>query len=258
MKNSSQRGFNLVELMIAIVIGLFLVGGLLTLVQAMKRANVGQTGLSQLQENERMAMTLMNDVIQSAGYFITNPTTNTAVSQFPVTAPFTVAGQYIVGTGSHGASAPGNTITVRYQTTGTASATPDNVINCSGNTSTSAATFSNKFSIDANGNLQCQLTVTVAGTATTTTIQLIGGLNNMQIYYGVQTNTAVSTNSVDAYLDANSVTDWTAVKTVKVTLTFVNPLYGTLQGQTTDTNITPQYVTFTRIIPVMSNMGVST
>ena len=33
----SERGFTLVELMIAIVIGLFLTGGLLTLVQAMKR-----------------------------------------------------------------------------------------------------------------------------------------------------------------------------------------------------------------------------
>jgi hypothetical protein len=80
----------------------------------------------------------------------------------------------------------------------------------------------------------------------------------MQIYYGVQTNTSVNTHSVDAYLDATAMTGpyWGAVKSVKVKLTFVNPLYGTLQGQTT-TN-TPQYIDFTRIIPVMSNTGVST
>jgi type IV pilus assembly protein PilW len=238
----TQRGFTLIELLISIAIGLFLVGGLLTLVQAMKRTNVSQSGLSQLQENERMAMTLMTDVIQSTGYF-TNPLINTAASSFPVTGAFTTTGQAIVGTGAHGAGAPGNTITVRYM----------NVINCTGNISNSAATFINQFSIDASGNLQCQLTV---NGGTPTIVPLISGLKNMQIYYGVQTNTAVSTNSVDAYLDATAVTAWSAVKSVKVTLTFVNPLYGTLPGQTT-TNM-PQTVTFTRVITVMSNTGVST
>jgi type IV pilus assembly protein PilW len=252
MKRSpSQRGFTLVELMIAITIGLFLVGGLLTLVQAMKRASVSQSGLSQLQENERMAMSLMTDVIQSTGYF-TNPLANTAASSFPVTGAFTAVGQSIVGSGSYGAAAPGNSITVRYMTSGT-----DNIINCTGNTSSvGAATFINKFSIDANGNLQCQLTVNGVAAAA---VPLISGLTNMQIYYGVQTNSSVSTNSVDTYLDATQVAAgpfWSSVKSVKVTLTFVNPLYGTLPGQTT-TNM-PATVNFTRIITVMSNTGVST
>jgi type IV pilus assembly protein PilW len=205
----------------------------------MKRATLSQSGLSQLQENERMAMTLMTDVIQSTGYFI-NPLANTAVSSFPVTGAFTAAGQTIVGFGSHGAAAPGNTITVRYMTSGT-----DNVINCTGNTSSvGAATFINTFSIDAaSGNLQCQL---IVNGGAPTTVPLISGLQNMQIYYGVQTNTSVSNNSVDAYLDATAVTNWSAVKSVKVTLTFVNPLN------------TPATVSFTRIITVMSNTGVST
>jgi type IV pilus assembly protein PilW len=142
---------------------------------------------------------------------------------------------------------------VRYMTSGT-----DKIINCTGNTSAvGAASFTNTFSIDANGNLQCQLTVKAAAT-TTTTVPLISGLKNMQIYYGVQTNTSVSTNSADAYLDATTVGAgglWGSVKSVKVTLTFVNPLYGTLAGQTTTT---PATVSFTRIITVMSNTGVST
>jgi type IV pilus assembly protein PilW len=247
---SAQRGFTLIELMIAIAIGLFLVGGLLTLVQAMKRTSVSQSGLSQLQENERMAMSLLTDVIQSTGYF-TNPF-STAASSFPVvTGVFTSAGQSIVGTGSYAAG--GNIITVRYMTTGT-----DNVINCTGNTSTGvAATFINKFSIDANGNLQCQLTV---NGGTPTTVPLISGLTKMQILYGVQTNTSVSTNSVDAYLDAPAVAAgpyWNSVKSVKVTLTFANPLWGSLPGQT-KANYMPQTVSFTRIITVMSNTGVST
>ena len=253
MKTSpAQRGFTLVELMIAILIGLFLVGGLLTLVQAMKRTNVSQSGLSQLQENERMAMTLITDVIQSTGYYYT-PLTNSAAAAFPATGSL-AAGQALFGTGAYPSAAPGHSIVVRYQTFG-----GDNIINCTGNPSATAATFTNTFSI-ANGNLQCQLTVTAAGVTTVNpAVPLIPGLYNMQIYYGVQTNTSVSNNSVDCYLDAPTVTAgtyWGSVKSVKITLTFLNPLYGTLQGQTTVN--TPQYIFFTRIIPVMSNTGVST
>jgi type IV pilus assembly protein PilW len=250
MKTSTtQRGFTLIEMMIAVVIGLFLVGGLLTLVQAMKRTTVSQSGLSQLQENERMAMTLITDVIQSAGYFVITSATvnNTAAASFPVVGSFTVAGQYISGSGAAGAA---NTITVRYMTSGA-----DNVINCNGGTSAVAASFVNTFSIDtANNNLRCQLTVN--GGAATTAV-LVNGITNMQILYGVQTNTSVTNNSIDTYLDATLVPDWTAVKSVKVTLTFVNPMYGNSPGQTT-LGGTLQTINFTRIIPVMSNTGIAT
>jgi type IV pilus assembly protein PilW len=247
MKTSTQRGFTLVELMIAVAIGLFLVGGLLTLVQAMKRTTVSQSGLSQLQENERTAMTLITDVVQSSGYFV-NPVLNTAASSFPVVSPFTVAGQYVYGTGTFGGAS--NTITVRYMTSGA-----DKVINCNGGTSAVAAGFVNTFSVDTvNKNLQCQLTVS-GGTPTTVT--LINGVTNMQILYGVQTNTSVTNNSIDTYLDATVVTDWTVVKSVKITLTFVNPMYGNAPGQTTLGN-TPATINFTRIITVMSNTGIAT
>jgi prepilin-type N-terminal cleavage/methylation domain-containing protein len=58
-----QRGFNLVELMIALVIGAFLIGGALTVfVQGSQTQRVGQ-GLSRLQENTRFALgTLVPDV----------------------------------------------------------------------------------------------------------------------------------------------------------------------------------------------------
>jgi type IV pilus assembly protein PilW len=253
MKTSTtQRGFTLVELMIAVVIGLFLVGGLLTLVQAMKRTSVSQSGLSQLQENERMAMTLITDVIQSSGYFILNSANinNTANSSFGVIAPFTVPGQYIYGTGAFGGAANTVSITVRYMTTGS-----DGVINCNGGTSAVQATFVNTFSIDTvNNNLRCQLTVNGGAP---TTVALINGISNMQIRYGVQTNTSVSNNSIDTYLDATLVTDWTVVKSVKITLTFINPMYGNAPGQTTGGN-TLATIDFTRIIPVMSNTGIAT
>jgi type IV pilus assembly protein PilW len=254
MNTDTQRGFTLVELMIAMLIALFLIGGLLTLVQGMKSTSLNQNGLSQLQDSERMAMTLMTDVIQSAGYF-PNPLINTVASSFPVSAPFTTSGQTLFGSGNFTDAAPGNSITVRYMTNGTAGLpTPDNVINCLGNTSTVAATFVNTFSVDLpTGTLQCTLIVNGVALAP---VPLISGVNRMQIYYGVQTNTAVGTNSIDAYLDAATVTAgnyWGNVKSVKITLTFVNPLFGQA-GQTA----VGQFITFTRIVDVMNKTGVTT
>jgi len=242
MKIIAQRGFTLVELMIAVLIALFLIGGLVTLVGAMKITFANQNGLSQLQESERMAMTLMTDVIESTGYF-PNPLINTATSSFPVTGAFTFAGQALVGTGTYANKTPGvQTITVRYLTTGL-----DNVINCTGNTSSvGAATFVNTFSIDVNGNLNCTLVINGVAQAA---IPLISGLNSMQIYYGVQTNAALSNNSVDTYMDANAVAAgpyWSNVKSVKITLTLVNPLAGQ-----------QPFITFTRVIDVMNKTGVT-
>jgi len=242
------RGFTLVELMVAILIGLFLTGGLLTLVVAMKRTSTNQSGLSQLQDNERMAMQLVTDVVKSTGYF-PSPLTNSAASQFGVTGSFTFAGQAMVGSGSYAALAPGDTITVRYATTGA-----DNVINCTGNTSSvGAATFVNTFSI-VNGYLQCQL---VVNGGAPTTVLLIPGLQSLQVYYGVQTNTGAATNSVDTYMDAPSIGAlgyWNNVKSVMVTLWFVNPMY----GQPGQTNVSQQYIPFTRVIAVMDKTGVTT
>ena len=64
-----QRGFSLVELSIAILIALFLLGGLVTLVMGTRRTNATQSALSQLQDNERIAMTLITNVVQQAGYY---------------------------------------------------------------------------------------------------------------------------------------------------------------------------------------------
>jgi type IV pilus assembly protein PilW len=269
LRPRSQRGFTLIELMIAVLIALFLSAGLLTLVQAMKATAGAQSGLSQLQDNERMAMTLIADVIQSAGYF-PNPTLNTAVAEFSVApanglaSAFTTPGQSVAGAGNYGdpplPASPSNSVTVRYATAGMAvvpPATPDNIVNCTGNTSAVATTFTNTFSLLADPSipgtydLVCQLSDSTAGT--TTTVYLVSGVTQMQIYYGVQTNTGVTTGSVDTYLDANTVTAgnyWGNVVSVKVTLTFVNPLYGNLAGQLRSN--TPQTIAFTRVIDVMN------
>ncbi len=238
-----QRGFTLIELMIALLIGIFLIGGLLTLVQAMKRTSTIQSGLSQLQENERLAMTLVTNVVQSTGYF-PDPLTNSQASEFPAAGSF-VQGQALYGTGTGTL----DTLFVRYATSGT-----DNVMDCSGNTQSSPTLLTNEFSLDASGDLQCTLTGGGDAEDSSSVITLVSGLTNMAILYGVQTNPASGNTSVDAYLNASQVSAgnyWPDVISVEVALTFKNPLYGE-PGQTNQT------ITFRRVIDLMNKAGVNT
>src|SRR5580698_3281447 len=89
-------GFTLIELLVAMLLALFLIGGLLTLEQSTRKAFGNQNQLVQLQDDERLAMTLMAEVIEASGYF-PNPVANTLVGSFPSTAPFTAAGQSVYG-----------------------------------------------------------------------------------------------------------------------------------------------------------------
>ena len=219
--------------MITILIGLFLLGGLLTLTGAMKRTSGVQGNLDQLHDSERLAMTIMTDVIQSAGFFPLTPAnvanaSSTAAAQLPATGAW-LAGQSIYGTHTGTTAAPVDTISVRYLTGGA-----DGVLNCTGATSTVAATWINTFQIDGSGNLQCQLTTGTAAAAAVTLVNgvntsgtNVGGVQNLGVLYGVQTNTSSGTTSVDTYLTADQVTSgkyWGNVISVKITLYFANPL----------------------------------
>jgi type IV pilus assembly protein PilW len=243
-RRSTMRGFTLVELMIAILIGLFLTAGLLTLVGAMKRTSTTQTSMSQLQDNERIAMSLISTVVETAGYF-PNPAVNTATSFFlaTTTAPIFAAGQAITGATN---GTPGDSISLRFTTSGN-TAGNDKALNCTGNTSATQVTWTNTFTVDANGNLVCAL---LTGTVTSQ-VQLVSGITSMTVLYGVQSNAAVSNNSVDTYVTAANVPNWSNVLSVKVTLNFKNPLAGQPGQPALGTPIA-----FTRVISLMNKTGV--
>jgi type IV pilus assembly protein PilW len=255
----SQRGFTLIELSIAVLIGLFLVGGLLTLLGAMKRTSGIQNGMGQLQDSERLAMTLITDVVQSAGYWPDPKGVDVSLA-FPVFAPNFAAvssanlPQTIFGTGSGTAAAPGDILTVRYQASGSGPGS-DGVINCLGGTNQSVnpVTFVNEFSIvvDATGisSLQCKLTVIdSAGNQTITTTPLVSNVQNLQVYYGIKADGTNTNTSVDTYEDANQVADWTQIMTVKLSLTFLNPI-SAQPGQ-------PPTIKFMRVVDIMNRTGI--
>ena len=250
-----QRGFTLIEILIALLIGVFLLGALLTIVQANRRVYGDQSQLAQLQDDERMAMTLMTDIIQMAGYFPA-PQTNTVGSLAPAT-PF-AQGQSIFGTSS--TTAPGDSISVRYETAGS-----DGVLNCSGLSNQNAVgganiLYVNTFEV-SNGQLVCILTSSAAPapvqynlvsgvTNNSTDAPLTNvGVQNLTILYGV--NTSGAGNNVDTYKTASQMTtaDWSSVISVLIELTFTNPLYTT--GSTTQ----PQTIEIQRVVGVMNQLG---
>jgi type IV pilus assembly protein PilW len=232
-----------VELMIAILISVFLVGGLMTMVQSNRRSFYSQNQLAQLQDSERLAVNMITDIVQTAGYF-PDPTTYTAQSTMQaITTPVTMAsGQYVMGTG--GSAAPalgGDVIYIRFATKSS-----DGILNCAGtsNSTGAVAAYVNKFSVPTSGPFSGYLVCNMGGTD----YPLVSGVRNLQVTYGI--NSAGTGTNVDEYLNATGMTgNWNKVISVIITLTFNNPLYVAAgAGQ-------PQYLTITRNINVMNQVG---
>jgi type IV pilus assembly protein PilW len=247
-----QRGFTLIEIMIALLVALFLLAGLGTMVAGTRRTGTNQMSLAQLQDEQRLAMSMLNDVIQNAGYFDTN-TYYTAASAFPAaftttggSNPITLAAGQVVG-GIHTSISAPDSIAVRYSTNGT-----DGIINCVGG-SGAAATYVNYFFIKAGTNpttnpsqLQCS-----SDGKTSDAVSLVSNVVNMQMWYGVSTAGGTA-SSVDTYMTADQVTastgGWPTVTSVRVTLTFDNPLWKQPGQQL-------QYVYLTRVIALQTRSG---
>jgi type IV pilus assembly protein PilW len=245
-----QQGFTLVELMVGLLIGLFLMGGLLIVVQDNKRTFSSQNGLARLQDDERLAMTLLTDVIQQTGYY-PSPTLNTAASMFPVTGAYAKAGQPMFGT--HTSTTAADTLQARYATKG-----GDGVLDCGGQAKAVPWVFNSQFSV-VGGQLVCTteggtVYTLVGDVSTAGAVQDAVSIENMQFLYGV--NAAGTGTNVDTYKTADLMTpaDWNNVISVQITLKFSNPLYSTTnQGQGSTMLPTIQ---FSRVVNIMRQTGV--
>jgi type IV pilus assembly protein PilW len=223
--------------MVALLIGLFLLGALLIIVQTNKRVFVNQNQLAQLQDGERMALTVISDVLQSAGYF-PDPTTNTLAMTLTQSLPFAV-GQSVYGVSS--GTPAGDQLYVRYMTTG-----GDGILNCSGQSNPVGGPntlYVNMFQV-LNGQLVCSMNGTQ--------YNLVSGVTNMTIQYGVKANAVAPGNNVDTYMTAaevNAAGLWDNVIAALVQVTFTNPMY--VPGQTGQ----PPTVSIQRVISVMNQTG---
>jgi type IV pilus assembly protein PilW len=248
----------MVELMVTVAIALFLLGGLVTIVQNLRRTDITQRTLAQLQDQQRFALTVITDVVQTGGY-LPNATVWTPAASLLGNGPWE-AGQAFYGT--HAAAAPGDSLSVRYRT-----ALNDGVILCDGSTNTALGpdfAYTNTFSVvpaapPVQGGLYCQVN-NGGASAAAPGVLIVPGIVNMKVYYGVKRDFAFNDYNVDTYLTADQMCspvtvpcgtdDWANVSSVRVILTFTNPLAGTPGQQPT--------ITFERVIQVMARGGVHT
>jgi type IV pilus assembly protein PilW len=252
-----QCGYTMIELMIAITIALFLLAGLVTLVMGTRRSSATQSQLATLQDNERIAMTLMTNVIQQAGYY-PNPTTLTNAS---FAAEASAAGAFAVGqplAGAYSAVAPGDKIAARFISPQNDATTNNTIVNCAGtsNSTGSAMTYTNLFQVaTVNGVPTLQCVLSQNGVVQAPVVNLVSGVQSISVMYGVSSSTAVDNNVITyenaAAANANP-TDWTRVTAVKLRLTFQVPQYGSTGGQASSQT---QYLE--RVIPIMGRAGIN-
>ncbi len=261
-----QAGFSLLELMIASTLGLFVVGGILTLLLSVYQANQAQSQLAQVNDNAAMAMQSLTTVLQAAGYIPDPSSGGSTRTEMPATATYANAGQYIFGT--YGGGSASDTLSVRYVTglvpQVIGPTLQDTQLNCIGrgipiaaSNPTSYYIFDQTFSLDTSNRLSCNYTgssYTPSSNSTliqepTTAYPLIGDsstvtLAQIQFLYGIDTN---GDGSADGYYNASQVTsgnNWGNVISVQAKLIFKNPL-AKQAGQ-------PATLTYSKIIVLMS------
>lgn len=249
----NQAGYSLVELMVAVAVALFLLAGMFSILQGTRKTSTNQTALAQLQDNERMAITIMSDVIQEAGFY-PNAANTPATTAFPGTAPFSIPGQVVLGGPNPDTTDTtlGETITLGYQPDGT-----NTVLGCLGTADSATTVHSYKFLIvreTVGSKIVKTLECSKDGA---TPVPLVSDVNSLTFAYGVSSGGATgTTNTYVSAATLNSGTapfDWSAVRSVKMTLAFPNPLY----GQPGATAVAQQTVNFTRVVSVMSRNGVN-
>jgi|GEM_PF-488705 len=224
-----QQGLSLIELMVAVIIGLFITLGLSQLFLSMYSTSASQNTLAQYQDNQRIAIVMLTNTTQMAGYFY-NPTAQTANAALPAlaaanadTSVFT-AGAGVTGFGpaTGTTAATSDSINLYFLSSGS-----DDIYNCQGGIAAVGipTAFVNSFSIDANNQLQCTVTSIVANVATgpNTPLALATRVKSMNILYGVD---VAGTGTVSSYLSANAVQAaglWANVRTAQITLNFFTP-----------------------------------
>lgn len=200
-----QKGFSLIELLVALAIGLVLLLGLGTVFLSMKQSFSLRQNMASTQNNERIAMQFLSTAVRNAG------ATPNPLAQVPPAQP-------LAGTGGN---AGADTLTVKFW----ADASVANQ-GCSAQL-TPNHTYTDVFSV-IGGYLSCTETDSTALPPVSTTVNLIGGasgsnnqLTGINILYGIDPN---GLGSVGQYLNASSVTNWSSVMTVTFTLLFNAPL----------------------------------
>lgn len=233
----SQKGFTLVEIMIALSISVLLITGVVQLYLSTNDGFRRSDAYARLQENGRFSLDLLTHSIRLAGYR-SNPSSNFTdafVNTSAITGSSAVlspvffqvkdqlnAGQIVLGLESNGenprALANTDTIMVRYE------ANPDGfVVDCMSTAGVNPGdTFINAFYIGNDGNnvsnLYCESIMYDQSGAVVNAVApqpFIANVQDLQITYGIDSNQDFL---ADRYVNADQVANWRDVISINLQL----------------------------------------
>jgi len=190
-------GFSMIELFIAITIGLFLLAAVLQIFLNARNSYYIENGTSGLQENTRFVHEYVTRIIRMAGYR-TPPTTGNNFQAMTTIFP-TATTPYVSGSSGTGFN-NSDVLVIRYQGSGNGTGTPDGTVrDCLNNAADSNTMVTNTFSLSNNYELQCQAVNANSGASGTTQV-LVSGVEDFKVLYGEEVN---NDNAADRYVPAN-------------------------------------------------------
>lgn len=187
-----QKGLTLVEIMIAMVIGLVIMGGVIKIYTSSKAAYNLQSGMSRMHENARFALDILSMHISMAGY------TQSITAAYGISSTNSKENESVnsaLGFTKENLTAS-DVIEVSYQAP----------TDCAGNATSGVAI--NRFYI-SNTDLVC------LGNGSVTPEVMIEGVENLQILYGEDTD---NDDVINRYVSASNVTLWNSVKSVRIAI----------------------------------------
>ena len=189
-----QRGFTLVEMMVAIVIGLLLIAGTLSVFLSTKQGYRLTNGLSLMQATGRATLDLLTRDIMMAGF-----PQSSDIETFVTGTAFTLDGG---GNNS-------DMFTVRFQS-------DTDCLNSAGGTPTYAdgqRYAKNRYFIQ-NGNLMCE--ALAEDNSVIASDVMVRGIENLQILFGEDNDATDGLTNATRYVTAGNVTDWNNVVSAKI------------------------------------------
>lgn len=221
--HTTQAGFSLTELMIAVALGLLLVVGVLKLFSGSKQNFNVQQGVSRAQENGRLGLYLIGRTARHAGLYRNSQLTK-------IEARKIFASPNLAVQGTEGASGAPDTLIIRFQ--GQEDQTlldcAGIVADCRSNTACAAdpvnspIMYTNTFSLSTVNSdtgvrsLRCTRDIPSASPAVSGDSQdLIEGISDFQVEYAIDNS---GDGIADRFVTATNVTNWDNVKAIRVTL----------------------------------------
>lgn len=199
-----QQGYTLVELMISVVIGLFIIAGVFQIYLSSRAAANLHDRMSNVQENGRFALFFLQRSLRKAGFpkstalnpFTSTPSDTTCPMATPADCPANLATAMAVATATatcNGTGTASDQIAVCYQ----------GATDCLGQ-AVATGVVTDFFFIDRDATtgvsrLMCR------GSGNASAQPLVDGIENMQVQYGIDTDADGYANE---YVRANEVANW--------------------------------------------------